>query len=48
MPFAPSAQMQHVPYDFEDDEEDEDEDIDVRISGERRSLIFAVELAPSK
>lgn len=34
MPFAPSAQMQHVPYDFEDDEEDEDEDLDVRISGE--------------
>ncbi|ORY68031.1 hypothetical protein BCR35DRAFT_308216 [Leucosporidium creatinivorum] len=38
MPFAPSAQMQHVPYDFEDDEEDEDEDLDVRISGESSFL----------
>ncbi|KAK4704251.1 hypothetical protein P7C70_g1964, partial [Phenoliferia sp. Uapishka_3] len=33
MPFAPSAQMQHVPYDAEDDEGDSDSDLDVRISG---------------
>ncbi|GAA5880822.1 hypothetical protein JCM1840_003293 [Sporobolomyces johnsonii] len=32
MPFAPSAQMQHVPYDMEDDEGDSDSDLDVRIS----------------
>ncbi|GAA5955154.1 hypothetical protein JCM21900_001627 [Sporobolomyces salmonicolor] len=32
MPFAPSAQMQHVPYDLEDDEGDSDSDLDVRIS----------------
>ena len=32
MPFAPSAQMQHVPYDQEDDEGDSDSDLDVRIS----------------
>ncbi|KAM0749710.1 hypothetical protein T439DRAFT_37266 [Meredithblackwellia eburnea MCA 4105] len=32
MPFAPSAQMQHVPYDAEDDEGDSDSDLDVRIS----------------
>lgn len=33
MPFAPSAQMQHVPYDAENDEGDSDSDLDVRISG---------------
>lgn len=32
MPFAPSAQMQHVPYDVDDDEGDSDSDLDVRIS----------------
>ncbi|KAL8291679.1 hypothetical protein RQP46_001937 [Phenoliferia psychrophenolica] len=32
MPFAPSAQMQHVPYDAEDDEGDSDSDLDIRIS----------------
>ncbi|KAI5474278.1 histone deacetylase 1/2 [Pseudohyphozyma bogoriensis] len=38
MPFAPSAQMQHVPYDVDDDDGDSDSDLDVRISeGIRRS-----------
>ncbi|GAA5981974.1 hypothetical protein JCM5350_006585 [Sporobolomyces pararoseus] len=32
LPFAPSAQMQPVPYDLEDDEGDSDSDLDVRIS----------------
>jgi histone deacetylase 1/2 len=32
MPFAPSAQMQHVPYDVDDDGGDSDSDLDVRIS----------------
>jgi len=34
MPFAPSAQMQHVPYYEDDDEGDSDEELDVRLSGE--------------
>lgn len=33
LPFAPSAQMQPVPYDIEDDSGDSDSDLDVRISG---------------
>lgn len=37
MPFAPSAQMQHVPYDVDDDEGDSDSDLDVRISGASES-----------
>ncbi|GAA5848374.1 hypothetical protein JCM5353_004878 [Sporobolomyces roseus] len=32
LPFAPSAQMQPVPYDIEDDSGDSDSDLDVRIS----------------
>ncbi|GAA5936999.1 uncharacterized protein JCM15063_000124 [Sporobolomyces koalae] len=32
LPFAPSAQMQPVPFDIEDDEGDSDSDLDVRIS----------------
>ncbi|GAA6009806.1 hypothetical protein JCM11491_000820 [Sporobolomyces phaffii] len=32
LPFAPSAQMQPVPFDIDDDEGDSDSDLDVRIS----------------
>ncbi|KAM0790353.1 histone deacetylase (class I) Clr6 [Microbotryomycetes sp. NB124-2] len=37
MPFAPSAQMHHVPYDVNDDAEDSDSDLDVRLSERIRS-----------
>lgn len=33
MPFAPSAQMQQVPYYEDDDDGDSDEELDVRLSG---------------
>lgn len=39
LPFAPSAQMQPVPYDMEDDSGDSDSDLDVRISGTFLSLL---------
>ncbi|KAK4047474.1 histone deacetylase (class I) Clr6 [Microbotryomycetes sp. JL201] len=37
MPFAPSAQMQHVPYDVNDDENDSDSDLDVRLTDRIRT-----------
>ena len=47
MPFAPSAQMQHVPYDQEDDEGDSDSDLDVRISRTPLRFLALVLLADS-
>ncbi|GAA5850979.1 hypothetical protein JCM8547_009145 [Rhodosporidiobolus lusitaniae] len=39
LPFAPSAQMQPVPYDIDDDLGDSDSDLDVRLSERIRSTI---------